>query len=98
MLRLPAANNFIFYNRTDFDGDGIQQTISRRHFQKGRISEGKRVSEYLEEGPFRLARPCSQSLAMFCERSVPGESGLGVVRPGARSEQKLASLWRHCSS
>jgi hypothetical protein len=61
-------------------------------FQKTAIASvpKTRVSEYLEESPFRLARPRSQSLAMFCERSVPGEGGWGEA--GARHEQKLASL------
>jgi len=44
---------------------------------KGRISEGKRVSECLEESPFRLARPYSQGLAMFESGSVSGEGGWG---------------------
>jgi hypothetical protein len=47
------------------------------NIQTGRISEGKRVSEYLEESPFRLARPHSQGLAMFANGSVSGEGGWG---------------------
>ncbi|HEV2330647.1 MAG TPA: hypothetical protein VGY56_17845, partial [Verrucomicrobiae bacterium] len=53
----------------------------------------KRVSEYLEESPFRLARLRSQSLAMFCERKRLRRKGVGVSRSAVRT--KLASLWRH---
>jgi hypothetical protein len=49
-------------------------------------SEGKWVSEYLEESPFRLARSCSQSLAMFCERKRARRKGVGVRRERGASK------------
>jgi hypothetical protein len=49
-------------------------------------SEGKGISECLEESPFRLARPCSQSLAMLCERKRPRRKGVGVRREHGASK------------
>jgi hypothetical protein len=46
---------------------------------EGGSSEGKRVSECPEETRFASPARSSQSLAMFCEWSVPGERVEGEV-------------------
>jgi hypothetical protein len=43
--------------------------------KKGGSSERKRVSEYLEESPFWLARPSSRSLGMFQDGRVSSRRG-----------------------
>jgi hypothetical protein len=62
-------------------------------FSQGGSSEGKRVSEYLEESRFSSPAPSCQSLAMFCEWSVPAKGRRG--ERGLAAGAKLASLWRN---
>jgi hypothetical protein len=63
-------------------------------FSQGGSGEGKRFFEYLEENPFRLGRPASQSLAMYFEWKRRRRKGVGVSQSVARAKahKSLAQL------
>ena len=71
----------------------VKYYIENIWIDEGGNKEGKGVSEYLEESPFRLARPVQTKSCDVLWVERPQRKGVGV-RPGARHEQKLASLWR----
>jgi hypothetical protein len=64
------------------------------HPKKGETSERKRVSEYLEESPFRLAARAAKVLRCYASGASPakGVSGLRRERGESRTRKSLAAF------